>query len=65
MHALLYREQLRIADALSDRADHGARRSRRSMDVETHLDELCDDGLNLLFGRPLLHDNDHDALIQI
>ena len=47
---------------VAHRAHHGAADARRPVHVDPHLDQLRDDLLNLLFGRPLLHHDDHTAL---
>ena len=59
VHAVLDLDQLRIAGAVADGANDRARRARRSMHVKPHLDELRDHRLNLRFGCPLLHDDNH------
>ena len=46
----------------ADRAEHRPQRAGRAVHVEAHLDELRDDALHLLVGRPLLHDNNHRYL---
>ena len=63
LHAVEHLEQPRVELPLpADRAEHRAQRAGRPVHVEAHLDELRDDALDLLVGRPLLHDYNHDVL---
>ena len=65
VHAIENPDQLRVDLVRADDAEHGARRTGRSVHVHAQFDKARNHHVDLRLGGPFLHYDDHDVTLRL